>query len=171
MSKYIIDLQGFSHNQSYIVKELTVIDLYSQNVSHFLVKPPFDKSILSDGEQKSVSWLENYHHKIAWEDGMFDYDEVFADLRKIIRDADIIYVKGCEKTLFIRKITGKFTVDLDKLDCPGACMLPIPQLWRTVGCNYHNHSNYDGVCSLFQAMKFREWLLDLFQGGHDEVDL
>ena len=68
-------------------------------------------------------------------------------------------------------MTGKLTIDLDKLDCPRASVLPIPELWRTVGYNYHNHFNYDGVCSLFQAMKFKEWLLDLFQRGIDEVDL
>ena len=77
-----------------IIKELSILDLCSQNVSHFLAKPPFDRAILSDDEQKSIFWLEHYHHKIAWEDGVFEYDELFANLRKIIRDADIIYIKG-----------------------------------------------------------------------------
>ena len=101
---------------TFIIKELTIVDLYGQDVYHFLVKPPFDKTVLSDDEQKSVWWLENFHHKIHWDDGMFEYDEFFVDLRKITREADILYVKGREKALFLESVTGKFTIDLDNLD-------------------------------------------------------
>lgn len=168
---FIIDVQGYSHDRSFIIKELTIIQLYSENVHHFLVKPPFDKAILPSDEQKSILWLENFHHKIKWEDGSHEYGEVFSDLRKTIRDADIIYVKGSEKALFIQSITGKFTIDLDKLHCPKANQLPIPKLWSKLTCSYYNHSTCDVKCSLLQALKFKEWLLNLFDEGFDECDL
>lgn len=168
---FIIDVQGYSHDHSFIIKELTITQLYSENVYHFLVKPPFDRAILSNDEQRCISWLENSHHKIKWEDGNCEYGEVFSDLRKTIRNADIIYVKGSEKTLFIQSVTGKFTIDLDKLDCPKASRLPIPKLWDRLTCSYYNHSTCDVKCSLLQALKFKEWLLNRFENGMDECDL
>ena len=125
-SEYIIDLQGFRHDHYSIIRELTIVDIDSHNVVHSLAKPPFDKAILSSAEQKNVCWLERNHHKIQWGDGTCEYSEVFAGLRRAIRDAHTFYVKGSEKALFIRNVTGKFTLDLDLLGCPRANMLPSP---------------------------------------------
>jgi len=171
MIKYVIDFQGFSHNRSYILKELTITDLDAQNVLHFMAKPPFDKDILSDVEKNNVLWLENHHHKIKWEDGVFEYSEVFANLREAIRNADILFVKGGEKCQFIRQVTGKTTIDLNDLDCPRACALPTPLLWSTLCCSYYAHSSLETPCSLLQALKFNEWLNTLFQQNIVRDDL
>ena len=170
MNKYIVDFQGFEFDRSFVIKELSIVKLYGQNVFHFMAKPPFNKAILSDDEQKCVSWLENHHHKIKWEDGHFEYDELFANLRETVRDANVIFIKGRERALFLQNVTGKMTVDLDQLDCPRATNLPVPELWSTLTCSYYTHSTTDGVCSLLQALIFKEWLKNLFQRGVDEVD-
>ena len=84
MGKFVIDVQGFVHEKSFIVKELSIVDLNSQNVFHFLAKPPVNKNILSYYVQRQVSWLQNYHHMIKWEDGVFKYSEICANLRGAI---------------------------------------------------------------------------------------
>ena len=171
MAKYVIDIQGFAIVNSFIVKELSFVSLNSQKVFHFLVKSPFNKEYLSKDEQRQVSWLQTHHHMIKWEDGVFKFSEMIADLRRAIRDADVLYAKGREKAAFIQMITGKFTIDLDQLDCPRANCLPKSKLSNVITCNHDSHMlpNAGTKCSLFQALKFKEWLAYLFKRGVDEV--
>ena len=174
MSKYIIDFQGFHcENDSYIIKELTIIDLDRDYVLHHLVLPPFDVSLLNEKEQKQVYWLQKYYHKINWNDGQLEYNQLFATLRNAVKDASVIYVKGSERASFLRKVTSKFVIDLDKLDCPRACHLPLPKISKMMECCYKTHSfdcQDSGICSLERALKYKFWLRNFFDNGVDEVD-
>ena len=155
MSRFVIDFQAYNYDRSYIIKELCIINLDTNHVLHFLARPPFDRSVLSSDEEKRVSWLENYFHKIKWEDGADEYSDVFASLRQCVRNAKILYVKGRERALFIQHVTGKFTMDLDQLDCPPASSLPA----LNSCCHYYTHSNSPhSKCALYQALKFKDWL-------------
>lgn len=177
MSKYIIDIQGFNgDDNSFIIKELTIADLYGDRILHYLVLPPFDISFLTEKEKKYVSWLQKFHHKIQWNDGQLEYNQVFSILREAVRDADILYIKGSERAAFLRRITSKYVIDLDLLDCPRASCLPMPEVANTVSCNYKSHAintygtEQNGICSLVQALKFKLWLRNLFESGVDEID-
>ena len=142
MAKYVIDVQGFAIENSFIIKELSIVSLNSQNVFHFLAEPPFNKEILTNDEHEQVSWLQNHHHLIKWEDGVLEYFEIFENLREAIRDADVLYAKGREKATFIQKATGEFTIDLDQLDCPRADCLPKPKssqtFWHALTTHIHH---------------------------------
>lgn len=176
--KRIFDFQGFNLDDgSFILKEITIVDIYADKILHYLILPPFDINFLSDKELRRVLFLQNYHHKISWVDGLLEYGEIFHIIRKAVRDADILYVKGSERAAFLRKITGKLVIDLDQLECPKASCLP--DIAGNVTCHYKTHSRVDGendgnggggVCSLVQALKFKSWLRDLFEKPEDEVD-
>ena len=171
MAKYVIDVQGYSVEKSFLIKELSIVNLDSENVLHFLVKPPFNRKLLSYDDQRCVSRLQYNYHKISWDDGVFDYSEVLMNLLRATQNARVIYVKGMEKAAIIRKLTGKFTIDLDELHCPRAIYLPTPRLVNVLTCSYYSHSSSDAncKCSLLQALKYKEWIIALFERGVDEV--
>ena len=175
MSRYIIDFQGFNcEYNSYIIKELTITDLYGDLVLHYLFLPPFDISLLGEKELKRVHWLQQNHHKIDWNDGLFEYSSAFSVLREAIKDAHYLYIKGSERASFLRKITSKLVIDLDYYNCPRASCLPLPPTVNINPCYCKTHvlgDSESGVCSLVQALKFKLWLRDLFDNSVDEVDL
>ena len=179
----MIDVQGYTFQKSFIAKEMTIVALDGgcggQDVlMHIMASPPFGRELFLSNELKSVFWLEHHHHKIQWEDGDVNYSDLFADLRRVVHDAEALYVKGSEKSKFIRDVTGKFTIDLDELDCPRADLLPEPDLEESDSpklCSYYNHRGVKHPkSSLVQALKYKQWILGLFPkpaADHDEDEL
>lgn len=170
--KRIFDFQGYnSDDGSFIIKEITIVDIHENEILHYLVSPPFDASFLSEKELKRVQWLEKFHHRINWDEKGIEYSQLFSIIREAVKNADVLYVKGSERTTFLRKITGKLVIDLDHLDCPKASCLP--DISKNFTCPHTTHwygDNQSGVCSLVQALKFKTWLKELFDKSEDELD-
>ena len=147
------------------------MDVDTEKIIHCLAKPPFSSDLLTENESKCVDFLQLHYHKIHWDAGTMDYHEMFSIIRNTIRDARIIYVKGSERTSFLRKTTSKFVIDLDQMECPKAKNLPDSHLHEKVLCSYPTHERSipakgRGICSLDQALKFTRWIRDL---GEDVV--
>ena len=104
MARYVIDFQAFSIEKSFILKELTLAKLNSECVHHFLVKPPFDKGILSNSEFRQVSWLMKNYHMIDWDNNVFEYSDIFENRRiYIVRERfreSLIHWKGHEQIYY-----------------------------------------------------------------------
>lgn len=180
MSKeFVIDLQAAyysTHLKAYIIKELTLVSLDNPyRVLHFLVKPPHEEHMLSFCAQFSVDWLRRNHHHIEWSDGDIDEELMFKTLTSEIASAKMLYVKGKEKSDFIRRKTGKPVTNLDAIDCPQAKNLEMPYIDTTLYCPLEQHNcmfkkkysfsspSFESfpskpVCSLVQALKFHKWL-------------
>lgn len=102
----ILDVQGFktSKNQ-FIPKELAVYD--GTRFSHHVFKPPFPWHTLQPEFKKQATWLMFNHHCINWEEG-FTPQHLFPHiLKRVTRNADVVYIKGLEKANFIRKFISK----------------------------------------------------------------
>ena len=126
----VVDVQGFktSANQ-FTPKELAVYD--GNRCSHHIFKPPFPWASLQSEFQKQATWLIRNHHCIAWEEGFtpqFLFSEI---LRRETRDADAVYVKGLEKSTFIRKHINKPVVEIAEQPA----LLPMEP-----SCFYHSNS-------------------------------
>lgn len=172
--KFVVDIQGFNieeaNEYSLIIKEITIVDLATDNISHFLASPPFHQSYLTDTELKRANWLQKHHHKLLWNDGQFEYSEVMKMVREAIKDADFLFIKGRERALFLQRLTGKTVVDLDRMECPRAYSIPLPEIAMRVTCAHPPHDKGVGICSLQQALKFSAWLKDYYYtNGVDEV--
>lgn len=113
MNLLVIDVQGFKvENNRFIPKELAAYD--GKKICHYIFKPPFDIKYLPPDLLKQIEWLFKNHHCISWHTG-FTPIHKFADiLKNLTEKVDIVYVKGKEKTEYIRKYSAKPVVELDE---------------------------------------------------------
>lgn len=116
----IVDLQGFKNNSNkFIVKEIAIL---TKNIKfHDIIKPPSPISELDYTHQKQVKWLTRNYHGIEWNDGFTTFRELQSTIEHIL-NGKIIYVKGAEKIIWLRRILGNKRntfeiVDLESKNC------------------------------------------------------
>lgn len=161
MTRYIVDFQGLriENKSSYIIRELTIVDIDTDCVIHFQPKPPFDFSYLTDAEKRCYNWLYMAYHQIDWNDGNIDYSTAMNIFRRKIRDnGNIIYIKGSDRATFLRTLTSAAVIDLDELHCPQANSNSLRNLHIPL-CHYPAHATHQStaICSLYRAIKYKVW--------------
>ena len=104
-SYIFIDVQGYCLSFGYIPKEIAIFD--GIRLANFLFKPPFKRNLLSTQDDKIVAWSEEYHG-LDWDSGYTDLNEVNGIIENIFFhfNKPKVYVKGVEKTKFLKKILG-----------------------------------------------------------------
>lgn len=108
MNKFVVDIQGFQDlNNKFIIKELAIYD--GRELHHTLFKPPHPFHKLPPHIKKTNNWLTTYYHNLQWKDGSTPYNQLLPVVSKIISPGDIIYVKGLEKSIFLRNLIGDNT--------------------------------------------------------------
>jgi len=163
MAQFIVDFQAFKDEYNrYILKEMAIISVHTNEVAHCLIKPPHVLSKLSSNSRASVKYLQRNHHGIFWEDGYTSYTEAIRLLKDITENAEKILIKGLERARYIETITGKPTVDFDSLHCPRAKQLPC--ISSAPDCFYYRHTStyqaYFEACSLKRVYKLKRWYLE-----------
>lgn len=161
---YVVDFQGFkTYNNTFIIKELVIVSVRTDCIVHCMVKSP---RVRTQGIEKQVNYLTRRFHKIRWEDGYVEFNDALKLLRETLTNADIVYVKGLERTKYIRKLLeNKITVqDLDPIGCPKAKNWHGCSLSRFPVCPYKNHKNLpeqardtDVHCALKKALTYKDW--------------
>jgi len=73
-------VQGFFNNNNFILKKIVFEKDPNLNNS-FLIKPPYDFTLLNTKSRKTEIWLTNTHHKIVWNGG----ENNFLQARKYLR--------------------------------------------------------------------------------------
>jgi len=163
MAQFIVDFQAFKDEYNrYILKEMAIIPVYTDEAAHCLIKPPHALSKLSSNCRASVYYLLKNHHGIFWEDGYMNFIDAIRLLKDMTENAEKILIKGSERARFIEKVTGKPTVDFDSLQCPRAKHLP--SVSSAPDCFYYRHSptyhTYFEACSLRRVYKLKKWYLE-----------
>jgi len=98
----IVDVQCFKTNHNkLIVKEFAAYD--GTRVCHDVFKPPFALDCLPVEYQKQANWLMSHHHAIDWNTGFTPHYLFPQIIKHITRNVTEVYVKGKEKTDFVRK--------------------------------------------------------------------
>lgn len=142
----IVDVQGFKISEkTFSPKELAAYD--GHTISHYVFKSPFPFGTLPPHFQQQAKWLMNNHHCIDWDEGFtpgFLFPKI---LERLLRDADVVYVKGCEKATFLRNYTRKHIIEIEEHPALSAsqpsCMHHMQTLCYCALSNvYHLYQHY-----------------------------
>ncbi|KAJ8966950.1 hypothetical protein NQ317_006780 [Molorchus minor] len=136
----ILDIQGFKvENNKFIVKELAAYD--GTRLGHYVFKPPFAMEQLPPDLHKQAVWLTHNHHCIPWKSGftpLYQFSEILKNLSLNVKS---VYVKGKEKTDYIRKYSMKPVYEMDEH----------PSLYaKEPTCFYHTKN--PSVCALANVL-------------------
>lgn len=164
--EFIVDFQAFKDQKNrYILKELAILAVQSDEVAHCLIKPPYAACKLPGGKRASIDYLTEKHHGIIWEDGYTNFTDAVALLKDVTRHAKYLYIKGSERAKFLKLLTGKDTIDFDTLSCPKAKYLSNNSV--APDCFYYRHAPkyhcYFEACSLRRVYKIKKWYLEYLQ--------
>lgn len=142
----IVDVQGFKiADKTFSPKELAAYN--GHGVSHYIFRAPFPFSTLPQRFQEEANWLMNNHHCIHWDEGFTPAYMFPKILRRLVRDADVVYVKGCEKAAFLRTYIDKCIIEIEERPALSAskpiCMHHLKSLCYCALSNvYHLHEHY-----------------------------
>jgi len=154
--KAVVDIQAFldDHNE-FIVKELTIVDVQTKAMQHWIFKPPYSFRCLQNGSQRTNRWLSKYYHKLDWTLGDVSYSQLPIILEYLNRNYCIIFVKGeKKKKLLERHCPDSLVLELEKYGC--GCLRNLSPKNHT-SCLYHNEKNKK-VCTLYRATGLVEWI-------------
>lgn len=154
---YVIDIQAFHDKDGkFHPKEIAVLSVECDIISHWLIKPPYDCSELSRGLLATNSYLSCYHHGIEWFDGESNLEDVYSALRDVARHAVRIYVRGVQKQQLLERILGRQIINLEEYRCPA-----FKKLSKTDEhfCFYHGKKKEYFNCAVAYVFKLRTWLL------------
>lgn len=157
---YIIDLQGFKGPiNEFILKEISIIQADDKNAEPLTLffGPPYAWDTLPIKYKMMNKWLKRNFHGLSWEYGSIPYDAAKVMIQTILRQARVIYVKGCEKSYWLKSFLDFSTeiIDLETLDCPSLRKLPKFRL----GCVHHHHQrNSKFNCANENVKSLRSWL-------------
>lgn len=142
--RLVVDIQGFKReNNQFIVKEFACYD--GKRFGHYVFKSPFPFEMLPPDLQRQATWLMKNHHRLRWNDGFTPLHKFGSILEYYTRAADMVYIKGHEKFMFIKKFCS---VPLCELDEQPSLKMTSPK------CFYHN--NNIGVCALSNVFNLYE---------------
>lgn len=150
----IVDVQGFkTETNEFIIKEIAI--LCDKKVQVFLIKPPYPFYDLTKKERLQVSWIER-HRKIYWNEGEVLYSKHKTLIANILRDKNI-YVKGSEKTEWLKIFTNYDVNNLEDKGCPS--LLSLQKQYENCNdlysCIYHN-----SVCALKNVICLNKWCIE-----------
>lgn len=113
MAFAVVEIQGFSSDGTFIVKELAVRkDDFS---GLFTFKPPKNEPVVPPGLRRTHDFCVKHLHGLPWSFGERPYEDFRNILATELEEVIVIFTKGREKAKFIRTVTGKRVVDLDGL--------------------------------------------------------
>jgi hypothetical protein len=125
--QFFVDVEWLiGNNDELIVKELSVLEYASDNVSTFHLYPPtyVNESLLSGKVRANNHYVQQYRHGFTLNSGVTQYSKmsfVFKLLFSRHRSCTV-YVKGDEKLNLLRRIIDQdykvMFVELGKLGCP-----------------------------------------------------
>lgn len=159
---YVCDIQCFkSLANNYIMKEVCVVGVDNGVFFHCIVKPPTCYDRLSPEMKKRVDYVTKNIHGLPWDNGSIEEKDVIKKIRKILRKADRVYIKGSERVQYLRNILDfpdDIVIDLDIFDYRGSRQLT--DRFRFQKCSKYEtaHTTYDR-CAVKKALTFRAYLL------------
>lgn len=102
----VIEFQAFRDNEDkYIVKEMVILDLFTNVVYYFLFKPPYSLKKLNNKSTRTNKWLTNYFHHITWKEGFTLYQDLENVMYHFCNQFKKIYTTGHEKSKWIKQYT------------------------------------------------------------------
>lgn len=159
MTSVIVDLQGFKlhNNNTFICKEIAVVDIESCELRFETFRPPFPWTDLDEKSKKSARWLTKNHHNLEWCSGNIPYINFEVVIQGLLDTDEIekVYVKGEEKKRWLECISHKKIINLEQFNCPSLKELHTPL--QTEFCNLHINN-----CAVRNVNTLRKWFKNKF---------
>ena len=119
---FIVDIQGFRVNGSFVVKEVAILDcttMFSPKVIGFVFDAPFPSELQRPEYRRQTEWIKQ-HLGLRWEDKGITYSFLSSVLKASLFGANVIYVKGAEKKEWLKPFVSSTCelVDLHDMGCP-----------------------------------------------------
>ena len=156
--EFVVDIQGFKRSYNdFVFKELAILPLQQDaQPLVFLFEPPCSCSSLPGRYKSENLWMIHNYHGINWTAGDVPYEEVRPLLQETLRGANVIYVKGLEKKMWLDKYLLSVQ-NLEEFNCPSLQKLKSQTLPYTT-CTHHTY--YSENCAVRNVMILRDWILD-----------
>jgi len=171
----VVDFTAFTgRDKSVIVKEVSVIDVVSQCVQHFVFKPPKDAGVVCDDlTTHQYQWFSMHHHGLDFYDGCNIYETLASVVRSICADAAFIFAPTQEKAIWLENnIFDKTRVvfNLELFGCPsptltGALFFPVNN--NNNQCLLHKIRAPGFYCTQANVISLANWCAD----NADKLDM
>lgn len=153
----IVDLQGFIHNDVFVIKEICI--LTKNNRIHEIVKSPYPLTSLSAKYKQQVKWLENHYHGLKWNQGYITQKDLYNTITPILNNKFII-VKGLNKIKWMREILSQqinIYINAEDMGCNIRLSKPFSkQETENIQC-CKNHKFENNNCALQNALLIKQW--------------
>lgn len=157
-----VDLQGFTVEKQFIVKEVAVLK-NGTVLSHYTFASPMSWHLLTRSDKSRATWLTTNHHEIQWNDGNVPYNKAKRLITAAVSSdmngdhvSRLIYVKGYEKREWLADLLDDAkddvtieTLDVDYEDIASLNKLDAVNILR---CNNHTRQ-----CALQNVLKLFNW--------------
>lgn len=159
MTVYIVDFQAFKNlTNEFFLKEVAITCVHSNVTYHWMISPPTRYSYLQPEFQSRVDFLTDNIHGIPWNTGYIEERVVLKKMRKILKDASFVYIKGGERCKYIQCLMKDYphisVLDLDNFDHLFRNSVKIPHF----RCHYNTPKHNRLRCALEQATRYRDIL-------------
>lgn len=178
-TKAVIDFSAFiGENKKIIVKELSIIDLDSNCVQHWIFKPPKETTGSFTGIQHDCGgwhsgefsghnrWLSKHYHGIGFGAGSSDYNSLSSALGDICCGMKLLYTASCEKARVLEKLldNGRVVFSLESLGCPplsgdSIILPPVEEIVKNE-CLFHHIHAPGFYCTQSNVHKLAEWCVE-----------
>lgn len=128
LRRAVIDFTGFVNKEKkVIIKELSVIDVDSKCIQHWILKPPKISTNVPYNETSEASgfthynrWLSEHFHGLDYHYGHTEYESLWILLNYICSEFKLLFAADLEKARVIEQIfdAKRAVLSLEALGCP-----------------------------------------------------
>jgi len=169
--RLVIDFTTFTaRDKTVIVKEVSVIDVESRCVQHFVFKPPKDTSVWDGQVGRQYQWFSMHHHGLDYYDGSSDYSSLGPVVRSICGDAAFIFAPNQEKASWLEnnvfdKTRVVFNLELFGFSTPSSLFFPTEDSENQ--CLLHQIRAPGFYCTQSKVTELAKWCAE----NSDQLDM
>ena len=135
--EYIIDFQAFKKPQnSFVIKDLAILNTNDGSLKRYTFKPPFEWDMLPIKYKIENKWLEKHYIHKEWTSGFVEYTEL-ENVLNTLSEAKKVYVKGDHKFAWLKN----YTKNICNLEGNNVLALRELRKINTFKCNDHAYKN------------------------------
>lgn len=155
----VIDFQAFKDNcNEFIIKECAVVSIDGSFVEQWVVAPPYEFHCLKKEKRREAVWVKQNYHGLSWGDGGISYQAFQDELRLVCSGVNRVFVKGKEKSEFLKTLLKNHIVNLEEYNTPRLKKLMFNSYLPVLRCFHHcKHKSY--ICALTNADKLKIWVI------------
>ena len=153
--EYIIDFQAFKKPiNSYVIKDMAILNINDGSLKLYTFKPPFEWDMLPIKYKVENKWLQNHYIHKNWTSGDVEYTESENILNKLSK-AKKVYVKGDQKCAWLKNYMN----NICNLEGNNALALRELRKINTFKCNDHYNGKKDVSCAECNVKAIYLWCI------------